>query len=213
MHAPIKNCKWIKYPLGDITQYYGENKKLYKDSMGWEGGHNGIDLVRPHGEHLFAVEDGTVCHVQNDASGYGKYIRILSEHSRGKYREWTYGHMHYIGVKLGQKVKVGQFIGFMGNTGFVVSGNTPYWGSNPYAGTHVHLNLRELVKDSNGWKYEWEDSPKVKCLNYNNGTKGGIDPIPFFFTTEISRKMRNLSEKLKSKSLYQLSEILELTKL
>jgi len=111
-------------------------------------------------------------------------------------------------------VKAGQFVGLMGNTGFVVSGETQYWtgGVNKYQGTHLHLNVRELVKDSGGWKYPWKDSPKVKCLNYNNGTKGGIDPVPYFFTTPNSRKVRDLAEKLKSMVVYQLAVILELTK-
>lgn len=211
MHEPFKNCKWIKYPLGDTAQNFGENKHLYKQTMGWDGGHNGWDGVRPHGEHLFAVEDGVVCALKDDPSGYGRHIRILSEHSKGKYREWTYGHLHFIGVKLGQKVKAGQFVGLMGNTGFVVSGNTPYWtgGVNKYQGVHLHLNVRELIKDSNGWKYEWQDSPKVKCLNYDNGTKGGLDPIPYFFTTPNSRKVRNLAEKLQSMVVYQLAELLK----
>jgi murein DD-endopeptidase MepM/ murein hydrolase activator NlpD len=161
---------------------------------------------------MYAVEDGVVCDLKDDVGGYGKHIRILSEHSKGKYREWTYGHMHLIAVKLGQKIKAGQFVGLMGNTGFVVSGNTPYWGHNPYAGTHVHLNVRELIKDSKGWKYEWQDSPRVKCLNYDTGTKGGLDHVPYFFTTPNSRKVRDLAEKLKSMLVYQLAVILELTK-
>jgi murein DD-endopeptidase MepM/ murein hydrolase activator NlpD len=59
MKPPIKNCKWIMFPLGDIVQHYGENPELYKKiDLAF---HNGIDLVRPHGEHLYAVEDGVVC--------------------------------------------------------------------------------------------------------------------------------------------------------
>jgi murein DD-endopeptidase MepM/ murein hydrolase activator NlpD len=209
MQPPIKNCKWISYPIGDVTQYFGENKKLYKQSMGWEGGHNGADLVRPHGEHMFAVEDGVICDLKDSADGYGKHIRILSTVGLGRYREWTYGHMHAIGVKLGQKVKAGQFVGLMGNTGFVVSGDTPYWGTNPYAGTHLHLNVREMVKDANGWQYPYKESPKVRCKNYDNGTKGGIDPIPFFFTAPKARAMRDLAEKKKSALLYSFAEVLQ----
>ena len=212
MQNPIKNCKWALYPLGDITQHFGENKKMYKDAMGWEGGHNGIDLVRPHGEHLYAVEDGVICDLKDDAGGYGKHIRILSPCGLGRYREWTYGHLHLIGVKLGQQVKAGQFVGLMGNTGFVVSGNTPYWGHNPYAGTHLHLNVREVVKNPNGWQYPYPKSPRVRVLNYDNGTKGGVDPIPYFFPTPKARMMRDLAEKKKSTILYQFAEILKITK-
>jgi murein DD-endopeptidase MepM/ murein hydrolase activator NlpD len=214
MHEPFKNCKWIKYPIGDTAQNFGENKKLYKDTMGWEGGHNGWDGVRPHGEHLFAVESGVVCDVKDDAGGYGKHIRILCEYEKGKYREWTYGHLHLIAVKLGQKLKEGQFVGLMGNTGFVVSGDTVYWtgGVNKYQGTHLHLNVREVVKDASGWKYPYPESPKVRVLNHGNGTKGGVDPIPYFFPTPKARMMRDLAEKKKSTILYQFAEILKITK-
>ena len=209
MQQPVKNCKWIKYPIGDITQYYGENPKMYSALGLGLSSHNGVDIVRPHGEHMYAVEDGVICVVKDDAGGYGKYIRILSDAGLGRYREWTYGHMSQIGVKLGQKVKAGQFVGLMGNTGFVVSGDTPYWGSNPYAGTHVHFGLRLAKKSSTGWKYPYKESPRIDIVNYDNGNKGGIDPLPYFFTAPKARMMRDLAEKKKSALLYSFAEVLQ----
>lgn len=209
MHEPFTNATWLKSPYGDVTQYYGENRKLYLESMKWHGGHNGVDLARPYGEHLFAVEDGMICDVKDDAGGYGKHIRILSEYTKGKYREWTYGHLSNIVVKLGQKVSEGQFVGQMGNSGFVVSGDTPYWagGTNKYQGTHLHLNLRELIKDPNGWKYTWDMSPRVRCENYDNGTKGGIDPLPLFVTPK-ALKYAMLADKTNNQLYWQMASLL-----
>lgn len=209
MHNPIKNMVWLKYPLGDITQYYGENPKLYSSVGLGLASHNGVDIVRPHGTHMYAIEDGIVCAVKTDAGGYGKHVRILSPKGLGKYHEWTYGHCDFIGVTIGKEVKAGQFIATMGNTGFVVSGNTPYWGTNPYAGTHLHLGLRRAKKSVSGWKYEdWDASPKIDILDYDNGNKGAIDPIPYFFPYPKAHRVRKIAEDQKSKVLYQLSEIL-----
>lgn len=215
MTPPIKNCKWLSYPLGDVTQYYGENPNLYDRAFGLRG-HNGVDLVRPWGQHLFAVESGVICDLKDNPDGYGMHIRILAEYEKGKYREWVYGHMSYINVKLGEKVTEGQYVGNIGNTGFVVSNATGngFWEHNPYAGTHVHFGVRELEKDPHGWKYPgYKLSPKVSVSNYNNGNKGSVDPLQFFFTSPRARQFRDSAEKHKSKVLYGLAERLQKLKL
>ena len=181
MTSPIKKFNFLKYPYGDCTQWFGENPQLYDKEFGLRG-HNGIDCVRPWGEHLFAVEDGVICDLKTDPGGYGMHIRILSEYKKGKYREWTYGHMSHINVKLGDYVKAGQYVGNIGNTGFVVSNSTGngFWSANPYVGTHLHLGLRYASKNPNGWQYPYDGSPKVSIDNYNNGNKGAVDPLPLF---------------------------------
>jgi hypothetical protein len=79
----------------------------------------------------------------------------------------------------------------MGNTGFVVSGNTPYWEVNPYAGTHVHFGLR-LYKDG-------------QVQNYDNGFKGSINPLPYFLDPKLkSTKILKLASEKQDKTLYQL---------
>ena len=107
---PIKNMRLALYPIGDVTQWFGVNASLYK-KIGLDA-HNGADLVRPHGEHMFAVEDGTVVDVKDTPGGYGKHLRIISTDGR---REWTYGHCASIHVKQNQKVRGGDFVARMGN--------------------------------------------------------------------------------------------------
>ena len=204
MNDPVKNCKWALYPLGDITQWYGENPLLYtkafKDAYPeyYEKTkkfvHSGIDIVRPHGEHLFAVEDGIITKVVDDATGYGKHIKLETNHKTYKL-EWVYGHLDRIFVEKGQAVKAGQFIATMGNTGFVVSNSTGngYWNANPYAGTHLHLGVRKRV---NG-----------KVQDYYNGAFGRFDFLPLFFSP-IALKVFYLAQTLKTRVYFQLAELL-----
>ena len=178
---PIKNYKNKKYPQGQVTQNFGENPALYMAVCKMKS-HNGIDIVAPWGTPLYAVEDGKVCEVKTDPSGYGMHIRFLA-----KDKEWTYGHLSQIDVKVGDEIKVGQKIANMGNTGFVVSdiNASGFWvkGSNKYAGTHLHLTARKYKLDKKGWSY-YPNTPKITILNYDNGWNGAYD-----FSDEFSSDM------------------------
>ena len=189
MKPPVKNLKLSLHPKGDVTQWFGENPALY-GRMGLKG-HNGIDIVRPHGEQMYAIEDAEVVNVKDDPNGYGRHVRIIStaQNRNGFYNEWTYGHCHTIGVKVGDQVKAGDPIATMGNTGFVVSGPAnyiladgsivPIWKTNPYAGTHLHLGLRQVSKPrKGGWSYEGSKL-RINTDAYDNGFKGAIDPLPY----------------------------------
>ena len=178
MKVPFENCVFKAYPQGSVTQFFGENPKLYA-SMGLAG-HNGIDLVAPHGTPMVAIESGIVVEVNNNPKGYGKHLRIVSKKSKkGLCNEWTYGHCDTISVTIGQEVEEGQVVATMGNTGFVVSGQTAFWKFNPFAGTHLHLGLRKIKKDPKGWSYVGS-KVKISVPNYGNGYKGAIDPLTEF---------------------------------
>lgn len=166
-----------KYPKGSITQYFGENPNLYRR---WGlAFHNGADSVAPHGTPMFAVEDGIVVDVKDSPDGFGTHVRLRSNKQKdGTYRIWVYGHCSEILCELGQKVKRGDTLAKMGNTGFVVSNSNPWWDYNPFAGTHLHLGVRIVEEDVNGWKYPG-DTMRIKVLNYDNGVKGAVDPMQF----------------------------------
>jgi len=180
LHEPVKDFKPSSYPLGDVTQWYGENVALYSTicpapGMCMVGGHNGIDIVRPWGTPILAVTDGLVVDLKESATGYGKHIRAISPDGF----EFTYGHLSRIDVKLGDKVKAGRQIGLMGNTGFVVSGATPFWKANPYAGTHLHLGVRKVTHVPNPlepasliYLSGTPDVYRCNVENYNNGCFG-----------------------------------------
>ena len=179
MHQPVKNLILIKSPRGDVTQWFAENPDLYaRFGMKY---HNGVDIVRPHGEPMYAIEDATVAAVKSDPSGFGKHVRIISdEEHNGFHFEWTYGHCSKIHVKVNDKVKAGDHIADMGNTGFVVSGATPFWDINPYKGTHLHFGLRRVVLGAKGgWRYAGSKLPCMSVDKYENGVRGAIDPLPY----------------------------------
>ena len=176
---PVTNFIPLRFPQGDVTQFFGESKELYSKAIclptGCLQGHNGWDIVRPHGTPIFCVETGKVVEVKDTPEGYGKQVRVLNEEW-----EWVYGHLSRVDVTLGQTLQAGQQLGLMGNTGFVVSGATPYWKDNPYAGTHLHFGRRkfERVGDAltpHNQSYSTGDIGNI--LDYGNGYFGSV---PFF---------------------------------
>lgn len=123
-------CRVLESGMCIITQNY---KK---------GVHDGVDIVNTNskGDHLLGWEvahsDGVVVAIKNDCNYntypkgpviYGNYVKI--RHKDGYYT--LYGHIAYntVKVKVGDKVKKGSKIGYMGNTGF----------SN---GGHLHFEVR-----------------------------------------------------------------------
>lgn len=200
MKSPTDDFVPKSYPKGSITQFFGENPEMYQ-RLGLHA-HNGIDIVSGWDSPLYAVESGTVVDVKRSPDGYGRHIRFITSARNGVCREWTYGHCEQLLVNVGDKVKEGQQIATMGNTGFVVStayANT-WWGTSPakpsHPGTHLHLGLREVVRDKNGWAYAY-NSIKIRVLNYDNGYKGAIDPMPALTkndtTSDVEKKQEVIS--------------------
>ena len=75
--------------------------------------HSGLDISNRIGTHVVATANGTVSFtgIQN---GLGNVVVI--DHGNGI--ESVYGHLSAFKVKLGQKVKRGELIALMGNTGY-----------------------------------------------------------------------------------------------
>lgn len=104
-----------------------------------KGKHNGIDIVGSNNgksvcDYIIAHSDGEVVgyrnnYNKNDKTGnsYGNYVKI--KHANGYYT--MYGHFKYntIKVKTGDKVKKGDVLGYMGNTGYSF-------------GAHLHFEVR-----------------------------------------------------------------------
>jgi murein DD-endopeptidase MepM/ murein hydrolase activator NlpD len=89
--------------------------------------HWGMDFSAPTGTDIFATGDGRVQSVVNSRSGYGRHVVI--DHGYGY--QTLYAHMSKTDVKRGQKVKRGDIIGQVGNTG-------------KSSGPHLHY---EVIKD------------------------------------------------------------------
>ncbi len=75
--------------------------------------HYGMDFTAAVGTDVYVTGDGTVREVTSEHSGYGKMISI--DHGYGY--STLYAHLSGFNVKEGQKVKRGEIIGFVGNSG------------------------------------------------------------------------------------------------
>lgn len=142
------NCRELQCGKCFITQKY---KVLT---------HKGIDMVADiNGKHatdyVVAHSDGVVVWVQKGqknnpkASGnasYGNCVKL--KHADGYYT--LYAHLKSVDVKLNQKVKKGEVLGYMGNTG-------------RSSGAHLHWEVRN-TKDTriNPTDYINADLPSVK---------------------------------------------------
>lgn len=74
--------------------------------------HSGIDFTAPTGTPIYASGDGVVERPEQ-GMGYGNYVII----NHGYGFKSLYAHMSRIATKPGQKVKRGEVIGYVGNTG------------------------------------------------------------------------------------------------
>ena len=75
--------------------------------------HYGMDFSAKTGTEIYATGDGVVSKVRRSKRGYGNYVKI----NHGFGYETLYAHMSKYIVKKGQKVKRGEVIGYVGNTG------------------------------------------------------------------------------------------------
>jgi murein DD-endopeptidase MepM/ murein hydrolase activator NlpD len=89
--------------------------------------HYGMDFSARKGTPIYATGNGVVKRADNRSSGYGKHIRI--DHGFGYIS--LYAHLSKYNVRRGQRVKRGDIIGYVGNTGRSV-------------GPHLHY---EIFKD------------------------------------------------------------------
>lgn len=93
--------------------------------------HNGLDFSAPQGTPIYATANGVIRTAANLGTGYGNHVVI----NHGYGYETLYGHMFRIKVKSGQKVKRGEIIGWVGNTGK---------STGPHCHYEVHKNGRHL---------------------------------------------------------------------
>ena len=117
---PLKETE-IKY----ISSYFGYRPDpIYKV----EKLHTGIDFSAQMGTEAYATGDGVVSDVEKGHWGYGNMVTI--DHGYGY--KTRYAHLQKAAVRKGQRMKRGQLIGFIGNTGKT---------------TGVHLHYEVLKND------------------------------------------------------------------
>lgn len=102
--------------------------------------HNGMDFSVPSGSKIYATGDGVVTKSKRER-GYGNVVVI--KHNYGGY-ETRYAHMLRTAKKVGQKVKRGDVIGFVGNTGLSTA-------------PHLHYEVRKNGRIMNPINYYFGD--------------------------------------------------------
>lgn len=75
--------------------------------------HEGMDFTAKTGTPVFATGDGVIQRADNSASGFGNHIVI--RHGFGY--ETLYAHLSKYKSRVGQRVKRGDIIGYVGSTG------------------------------------------------------------------------------------------------
>ncbi len=112
--------------FGYVTSRYGYRRTAFGSEQ-----HQGYDIAGRYGSPIVATADGTVTYA-GWSGNYGNLVEI--EHGYG----WStaYGHCAKIVVKVGDRVKRGQVIAFIGSTG-------------RSTGPHVHYEVRVNGKTVN----------------------------------------------------------------
>jgi len=142
----------LQWPVnGRLSQSYGKPN--------WNAAydfHNGIDIAAPTGTAVKAPLSGKVIGVgDNGRYSYGKWITI----DHGDFNITTlYGHLSLQKVKVGQDVKIGEIIGYVGSTGYST-------------GPHLHFTI--YTSDS----YMLKESSIVKGLMIPIGAS--INPMDY----------------------------------
>lgn len=96
--------------LTRIASGYGYRiDPIYKDRRA----HMGMDFTAPQGTPIYATADGVVSDAGFNTGGFGN--RVVINH--GNNYQTLYGHMYRIKARVGQRVKRGEVIGYVGNTG------------------------------------------------------------------------------------------------
>ena len=122
----------VRWPLLSFTKGRGL----------WDSGyHQGVDLLAPCGQPVYATAAGVVKVSQESYGGYGVAVSI--DHVLGGQRvNSLYGHMTYGSrqVSVGQTVEAGQLIGLVGSTG-----------SSTACHTHFEIHINGSVVDPWAW--------------------------------------------------------------
>jgi murein DD-endopeptidase MepM/ murein hydrolase activator NlpD len=125
-----------------VTSGFGARKVPKRKK--WRN-HDGIDFGAPSGTRIFAAADGVI-EVMRMERGFGKVVKL----AHPKNAMTIYGHMSAFvqGLKVGDAVKQGDVIGFVGRTG---------WATGP----HLHYEYRVDNKPIDPFSNDFPTSQRV----------------------------------------------------
>jgi murein DD-endopeptidase MepM/ murein hydrolase activator NlpD len=105
---------WVTSDFGSRLDPWSAERKM----------HQGLDIATPHGQPVYSPSDGTVVFAATEG-GYGKVLVI--DHGYGV--KTRYGHLSEIHVHAGDRVRRGDKVAAVGNTG-------------RSTGPHLHYEVR-----------------------------------------------------------------------
>jgi len=103
---------WVRPHGGRISSGYGPRGQQCTSGYCSSHWHLGLDFANGCGAPIFAAAAGTVVYAGYNG-GFGNYVKLRHGGGVGT----GYGHMSHIAVGYGQSVRMGQVIGYAGNTG------------------------------------------------------------------------------------------------
>ena len=115
-----------KWPLPDYTNLSSLFAGRKDPFTGKPATHSGIDVPAPKGVKILSAKSGVVLTSAYNKGGYGNYVVV--DHGNGN--TTLYAHMSSRAVKVGDVVKQGQVLGYVGTTG-------------RSTGNHLHYEIRE----------------------------------------------------------------------
>lgn len=115
------NTDWVgtsifQWPLPQsytITSWFGYREDPFTGEIAY---HSGTDIAAPEGTPILAAADGTVTianAIDSWGGGYGYHIKVKHNDTY----DTLYAHCSSICVTVGQEVKQGEVIGYVGTTG------------------------------------------------------------------------------------------------
>ena len=128
--------------LGPISSGFGKRKDPLNNRLAL---HTGIDFRGDKGDQIYATADGVVANAFRNG-GYGNYVLI--DHGNGY--SSAYAHMQKYLVHKGDRIKRGQLIGLIGNTG-------------RSTGSHLHYEIMLNGMAVNPYKF-------LKAANFAKGS-------------------------------------------
>lgn len=163
----------------------------FKKAGSWKCGyHTGVDRVCDSDKTIVAISDGVVQRVNDCGTSYGNHvvywttsgIVVLCAHMKDKPT-----------VKVGEKIKAGEKLGIMGNTGHST-------------GPHLHIELQK----ANKWQYasnlldpnayiNWNDYPKKEVFDMKTW-KNGSTPEPVYGSVQACKSKTMRTDELAART-------------
>jgi murein DD-endopeptidase MepM/ murein hydrolase activator NlpD len=157
-----------------LTSPFGTRRSPFTKQIGQ---HAGLDLAAKVGTPIYAPADGVVVfagrYPVKQSVGWWRYGNLVALR-HGERFITLYGHCEQIIVRQGQKVKQGEMLATVGNTG---------WSTSP----HLHYEVRRLEEDGNFvpvdprvyiLDHRWRDQEQLLVRGRRAPDLSGYEPLP-----------------------------------